>query len=395
MRSLMLGKQTHPLDTADQGLDPKGLDPKGLDPRRGARLDIDLAAVADNYRILRERFTGGDCAVAVKADAYGLGMAQVAPVLADTGASVFFVATVSEALSLRVLLPKVRIGVLNGLNEAALADYIDQRLTPVLNSLAEVRAWSAAARRLERTLPAFVQFDTGMARLGIEPDDQARLATNPDWFDCIEVVAWMSHLACADEPDNPLNQAQRDHMARLAAMLPSAPVSLCNSAGIFLGDDFHFDMARPGCALYGISPQPGQPNPVRQTVRLTAPILQVRSLSEGKPVGYGATYVTDRVRRIATVSLGYADGFPRAMGSRGETRIGDHRAPIVGRISMDLITIDVTGVPESLAQTGQMVEVIGPHMTPDDIAALTGTIGYEILTSLGNRYERLYHGWSP
>lgn len=366
----------------------------GLDPRRGARLDIDLAAVADNYRILKDRFTGDECAVAVKADAYGLGMAQVAPVLAEAGARTFFTALLGEALSLRVLLPDARIAVLNGFDEAARDDYLDQNLTPVLNTIGEVRAWSDTARLVERPLPAFVQFDTGMARLGIAPDDQAKLATSPEWLDGIEVQAWMSHLACADVPEHALNGAQRDHLARLAGMLPKAPVSLCNSAGIFLGPGYHFDIARPGCALYGVSPVPGRPNPMRQPVRLTAPIIQVRTLSEGKPVGYGATYVTDRARRIATIPIGYADGIPRAMSNLGEARIADYPAPIAGRISMDLITLDVSGVPESLAQPGQMVEVIGPHMTPDDMASLTGTIGYEILTSLGHRYDRHYHGWS-
>ncbi|MEM8914990.1 MAG: alanine racemase [Pseudomonadota bacterium] len=367
---------------------------RGLDPRRGARLDIDLAAVADNYRRLRDQFTGKECAVAVKADAYGLGVAKVGPVLQSVGAKTFFVATLDEALSLRFILADARIAVLNGLSEGAVDDYLDQNIVPVLNHLGEVKAWSRIAAEKGRTLPAFIQLDTGMARLGLEPNEQARLSTTPDWLDGIEVLAWMSHLACADDPSHPLNADQRDRMAKAAALLPEAQVSLCNSAGIFLGPDYHFDIARPGCALYGISPTPASANPMRLTVRLSAPILQVRQLTDGKSVGYGASFVTDRPMRIATVPIGYADGFLRSMSNRGTTRVAGHPAPIVGRVSMDLITIDVTGVPENLAQPGQMVEVIGPHMPPDSVAELAGTIGYEVLTALGHRYDRHYHGWS-
>lgn len=363
-----------------------------LDPRRGACLEIDLGAIAENYRILQRRFTGSECAVAVKADAYGLGVAHVGPALEKAGARTFFVAFVGEALALRVLLPSARIAVLNGFPPDAADDFVHHGLIPVLNHLGDVEAWSGIAAREGRPLPSFIQFDTGMSRLGLEPSEQGILASEPGRLDGIDVVGWMTHLACADDPDHPLNGQQRERLKTAAEGLPPAPLSLCNSAGIFLGQDFHFDIGRPGSALYGISPVSEGDNPMRQPVRLTSPILQVRTIPKGAIVGYGATYAAARPSRIATIPVGYADGMLRSLSNRGTMWLGGHAVPMAGRVSMDLITLDVTDVPESLAQPGQMVEVIGPHMTPDAIAEQAGTIGYEVLTALGRRYDRHYHG---
>ncbi len=363
-----------------------------FDPRRGACLEIDLGAIADNYRKLQRRFTGPECAVAVKADAYGLGIAHVGPALEKAGARTFFVAFVGEALTLRVLLPDARIAVLNGFPPEAADDFVHHDLIPVLNHLGDVEAWSQTAQQAGRPLPAFVQFDTGMSRLGLEPSEQAKLAGKPGVLNGIDLMGWMTHLACADDPDHPLNAQQRDRLKAAANELPPAPLSLCNSAGIFLGPDFHFDIARPGSALYGISPVPAGENPMRQPVRLTSPIVQVRDLPKGAIVGYGATHRTNRPSRIATIPVGYADGMLRSLSNCGTMWLNGHAVPVAGRVSMDLITLDVTDVPENLAQPGQMVEVIGPHITPDAIAETAGTIGYEVLTALGHRYDRHYHG---
>ncbi|MEO1249464.1 MAG: alanine racemase, partial [Pseudomonadota bacterium] len=256
----------------------------------------------------------------------------------------------------------------------------------------DVEAWSQTAGQAGRPLPAFVQFDTGMSRLGLEPSEQATLAGDTERLNGIDILGWMTHLACADDPDHPLNVLQRDRLKAATHGLPPAPRSLCNSAGIFLGPDFHFDIARPGSALYGISPVKNGDNPMRQPVRLTSPILQVRTIPKGAIVGYGATHTATRPSRIATIPVGYADGILRSLSNHGAMWLEGHAVPVAGRVSMDLITLDVTDVPESLAQPGQMVEVIGPHMTPDAIAERAGTIGYEVLTALGHRYDRHYHG---
>ena len=200
----------------------------------------------------------------------------------------------------------------------------------------------------------------------------------------------MSHLACADTPEHPLNARQRDSFRAALAILPKAPVSFANSSGIYLGADYWGDLARPGAALYGVAPVPGQPNPMRGVVRLDGKILQVRQIDSGSTVGYGASHRAVGRERIATVAVGYADGFMRSLGNRGSGYIGAQRVPIVGRVSMDLITFDVSDVPELLARPGATIELIGPDHPIDAIAAEAGTIGYEILTALGARFARVY-----
>jgi alanine racemase len=357
-------------------------------------LEIDLAAIAGNWRALQAKLRpGATCAGVVKADAYGLGLRPVATALAQAGCRLFFVAQLDEGIALRACLPDHDIAVLNGVLPGTSEDYRAHRLLPVLNDLGQMAAWresdAAAARR------AILHIDTGMARLGLPPDELARLASEPERLHGIDLVAVMSHLACADEPRHPLNARQLAAFRAALAVLPSAPASLAASSGIFLGPDYHFAIARPGAAVYGVNPLPGSPNPMAQVIRLKGKIVQTRSIDRGDTVGYGATYRSDGKARIATVSVGYADGWLRSSSNRGSAVIAGQRVPIVGRISMDLITFDVSDVDPRLTRPGAEIELIGPDHGVDEVAATSGTIGYEILTALGRRYARVYTGAAP
>ena len=361
--------------------------------RAGAILTIDLDAVADNYRRLCAELGAAACAAVVKADAYGLGMARVAPALARAGARTFFVAQLEEATALRAMFPvEVEIYVLNGLGAGPVAEFQAGRVHPVLNSLGEIDAWAAAARAAGRALPAAVHIDTGISRLGLPDDELEALAADRGRLAGIDLRYLLSHLACADRPEHPLNAEQLRRFRAARARLPDAPASLANSSGIFLGADYHLDLARPGVALYGVNPTPGQPNPMRQVVRLQGKILQVREIDASRTVGYGATHRAAGPTRIATVAVGYADGYLRSLSNRGSAWLGDRRVPVVGRVSMDLITLDVTGASAEAARPGAFVDLIGADLSTDEVAEAAGTIGYEILTSLGRRYHRVYRG---
>lgn len=371
--------------------------------RAGAVLTIDLAAIVANWRLLAGRAAPAECAAVVKADAYGLGMAQVAPALAAAGCRVFFVATLDEGIALRRLLQTAAeeaeallsspampaaIFLLNGAPRGCESELLQFGLMPVLNGLDDIFAWGTMAAVMEATFPAALHVDTGMSRLGLSPAELAILAAEPGRLEGTGVVLVMSHLACADVPAHELNRRQLDAFLAARAKLPAAPGSLAASSGIFLGAEWACELVRPGAALYGVAPVPGQDNPMRPVVTLTARILQVREIDRDTTVGYGATHRAGARATIATAAAGYADGYLRALGNRGAGYIGSQRVPLVGRVSMDLITFDVTGVP--LAAPGVEIELIGPQIGVDDVAAAADTIGYEILTSLGARYARTY-----
>jgi alanine racemase len=348
-----------------------------------AILRIDLAAIAANWRDLAARH-GAPTAGVMKADAYGLGAGPVARALRDAGCHSFFTAHLAEALALRAAVgADPDIIVLNGFPPGADED---AALIPVLNHLGDVAAHAGSGR------PAVLHLDTGMSRLGLDAREQATLAGNRDLLAGIALRFVMTHLACADEPDHPKNQAQRARFAEAATRIaPGVPLSLANSSGIFLGEEFRSDLARPGCALFGINPTPGAPNPMRQVARVEAEVLQVREIAAGDTVGYGASWTAPSPRRIATVAAGYADGYLRSLSGRSLGILHGCEAPLVGRVSMDLTTFDVTDIPA--ARPGDRLLLIGgAGNTPDDIAARCGTIGYEILTSLGRRYHRAYEG---
>ncbi|MBP2301260.1 alanine racemase [Azospirillum picis] len=366
----------------------------------GAILTVDVGAVVANWMQLRDRVAPAECSAVVKADAYGLGAARIVPALAAAGCRSFFVAQFSEALAVRRALDgtggtvaaQAEVASLGGLPAGCEADFLAARILPVLNHAGEIAAWSAFARSRGERLPAIIHIDTGMNRLGLGPDELDDLAGHPERLDGIDVRYWMTHLACADEFDNPMTGAQRERFRAALARLPKARASFANSSGIFHGRDHHFDLARPGCALYGINPTPHLPNPMGGVMRLDARILQVRDCAPPMTVGYGAAHAVAGPARIATIGVGYADGYLRTLGGKGHVHVDGTPAPIVGRISMDLITIDVTGLPEPAARPGRMVELIGPSRPVDQVAAEAGTIGYEILTSLGRRYHRVHTG---
>lgn len=348
-----------------------------------AVLTVDLGAVVANWRSLGARHAPGAVAAVVKADAYGLGAAPVARALAAAGCRHFFVAHLAEGLALRAAIgPGPMVAVLNGF-----APGTDEGagLTPVLNGLPDIAAHAARPP----DAGAILHLDTGMSRLGLDAREQAALAEAPARLGGLALRAVMSHLACADEPGHPLNAAQAARFAAAATRIaPGVPRSLANSSGLFLGPGFASDLARPGCAVYGINPTPGLPNPMRPAVRLEAPVLQLRRIEAGDTVGYGATWAAAEPRRIATVAAGYADGYLRALSGRSVGHVAGRAVPLIGRVSMDLLTFDVTDAPE--VAPGSMITLIGPDNTPDELAARAGTIGYEILTSLGARYRRAY-----
>ena len=356
-----------------------------MDP--SAILHIDLAAIVENWRLLAARATPGAVAGVVKANAYGLGADKVAPALRAAGCRHFFVAHLAEGIALRETLGSgPMIAVLNGFAPGADGD---AALVPVLNSLGDVLAHAAAGRSAGQARRALLHLDTGMARLGLDAAEQARLVADHSLLAGLDLLYVMTHLACADEPDHPLNAEQAARFDRACAVLPKFKRSFANSSGLFRGADYASDLARPGCALYGINPTPGLPNPLRQVLRLEAPVLQIREIPAGASVGYGASFMAARPSRIATIAVGYADGYLRCLSGQGVAAYRDMILPMVGRVSMDLITLDVTDVPGLVP--GDAVTLIGGAApSPDDLAARAGTIGYEILTSLGARYRRAY-----
>jgi len=360
-----------------------------------AVLRIDLAALRANWAALNEVSGDAECAGVIKADAYGLGLEQIARALVNEGCRTFFCATLDEARRMRLVQPGVTIYVLDGLLPGAEAHYGGFDLRPVLGSAAEVHDWASYCRESGRRRPAALHIDTGINRLGMPPPEVEQLAADPAIFGHFTVALVMSHLACADEPTHPKNAQQRVLFDSLRAKLPAAPASLANSGGTFLGADYHYDLVRPGIALYGGRALEGHPNPMGTVVRLAARILQVRHTLPGDTIGYGATFAVERPMRVATLACGYADGFLRALsGPSGKPGpvgfIGEYPVPVVGRVSMDLITVDTTDVPDKLVQRGGWVEVMGERVTLDDLTDRAGTIGYELLTRLGRRVHRVY-----
>ncbi len=362
-----------------------------------AVLRIDLDALRANWRKLNEVSGSAECAGVIKADAYGLGIDQICRALTEEGCRTFFAATLDEGRRIRAVQPGAVIYILDGLLPGAAEYYSGFDLRPALSSLAEIREWAAYCRERGRRLSAAIHIDTGMHRLGLPEYEVNELAADPSVLDDFRVTLLMSHLACADTPDNPMNEVQRETFERLTARLPPAPRSLANSGGTFLGPKYHYDLVRPGIVLYGGRAHEDRPNPMQTVVRLSAKVLQVFEAAPGDPVGYGALYTVERPSRIATIACGYADGFLRALsGSTGKPRpvgfIGDYPVRVIGRVSMDLITLDVSNVPADLAHRGAWVEVMGDRVTLDDLTDRAGTIGYELLSRLGRRVHRIYEG---
>ena len=357
----------------------------------GGRLTIDLAALAENWRTLAERAGRAATAAVVKGDGYGIGIGPAAEALAEAGCHTFFVALPEEGLRVREAVRDAAIYVLNGLLPGAAERHAAADLRPVLGSWPEIEEW-AAFRKAGGTTGAALQVDTGMNRLGLTPAEARKLAERRELAGALGLTLVMSHLAAADTPEHPLNRKQLTAFRAVRTLFPDLPASLANSAGIFLGRDYHFDLVRPGIALYGAAPGEGL-SPLRPVVTLEARILMVREGKRGETVGYGATETLERPTRIAVVGAGYADGYHRRAGSsdrrRGaRARLHGQDAPIVGRVSMDLMALDVTDIPG--AERGDWVELFGPNVPVDEVADHADTIGYELLTGLGRRYARRY-----
>jgi len=355
-----------------------------------ARLTVRLGALADNYRTFRRLAGPAAVAAVVKADGYGLGAQMVAPALASAGCDSFFVARLAEGVSLRRHLPTARIFVLDGAAPDAVPALLSHNLVPVLNSLADLAGWQAAARASHQTLEAVVHVDTGMSRLGLPSYELTVLAGEAKKrLAGLNLALVMSQLCSADEPGAALNREQLSRFRTALAMLPPAPASLAASAGILLGADYHFDLVRPGVGLYGANPRGAGENPMKTVAVLIGRVLQVRRIDSGDSVGYGATFRTKKPLLVATVALGYADGIVRAASNRGQAAIGGVLVPIVGRISMDLVTLDVSGLATE-PRAGDEVELLGDHVSLEMLAEAGGTNAYEILTGLAPRVPRHY-----
>ena len=367
---------------------------------QAARLTVRLPAIVANYRTYRRMAGPTAVAAVVKADGYGLGAARVAPALAQAGCDSFFVARLEEAIALRKMVPQARIFVLDGADADAVPALISHRLTPVLNSLGQIAAWGAAAGVGSSKLDAVLHVDTGMNRLGLPGDELAILSgEHAKRLAGINPVLVMSHLACSDEPSNPMNGQQLSRFQQALAMLPPAPASLAASHGAMLGMEYHFDLVRPGVALYGANPQTpegmaqegtgkGAANLMQTAAVLTARVLQVRRIDSGSSVGYGASFRAKRPSMIATVALGYADGMPRSLSNKGVAVLGGVRVPFVGRVSMDTICLDVSDL-NAPPRIGDEAELLGDALSLGEVAANACTNEYEILTRL-HRVPRVY-----
>lgn len=359
-------------------------------------LQIDLDALAANWQSLRAKVGGATCAAVVKADGYGTGAEAAAVRLAAEGCRVFYVAQGSEAEPLRPLLPAdAELLVLGGpLAGGAPMEMLERGIVPVANSLGDVQALAALGRRRGTPVPLTLQVDTGMRRLGLEPRALMQLAETglPEG---VRLHRVLSHLACAEVAEEPFNGTQLQRFGQALQMLGHGTgivASLANSSGIFLGAAFHGDEVRPGYALYGGNPTPGAVNPMQPVVHLYARVLQVREVKPGQSVGYGATWRATQPTRIATLAIGYADGWLRSGSGEGAVWFDALPAPVIGRVSMDLVTVDVSALPESATVPGSVATVIGPQRPIDSVAAQTHTIGYEVLTGLGRRFFRRYCG---
>lgn len=369
---------------------------------RRSRLTIDLGAIAANWKKL-DRMTGkAETAAAIKADAYGLGAAEVVPALRHAGCRTFFAATLEEGVAARAALSGTAaeaIYVLNGFDPALATEYRAARLRPVLNSPADLAAFREHG---DPHTGCALHYDTGMNRLGLSLRELMALVDDKALMAAIRPSLFMSHFACADEPDHPMNGKQLAAFAEAARHFPGAQKSMANSAGVFLGRAAHFDLVRPGIALHGGAAVNGVPNPMKPVVRLEAQILQLRQAKRGETIGYGATQKLKRDSVIVVAGAGYADGLHRAASGSGtalrrkadgagaRAMIGRHALPCLGRISMDVSCYDATGVPDRLLERSSHVELLNAAIGIDDLAKAAGTIGYEILTSLGHRYERVY-----
>lgn len=352
----------------------------------GPTLEVNLAALVHNYRVLAGQHAHGYCAAVVKANAYGLGVGPVSAALREAGCREFFVASLAEGIELRKHFSAdtekaaPAIYVFHGVRKGEMADFIEHQLVPVLNDRGQWEHWVKGA-------PCALHVDTGMCRLGVTLEELIALQPSERNLELI-----ISHLACANEPGHPQNHQQLKAFQAARERFPSVAASLANSSGIFLGKEYHADLLRPGCALYGISPNPLLPNPVAHVATLTAPVLQLRTISSPQPVGYGGMGRAQAGQVLATVELGYADGFQRALSNVAYGYAHGVRLPVIGRVSMDMVSVDITALPLRHHTPDLRIAFICEQQPVDVLAEMAGTIGYEIFTGMGRRVRRSYVG---
>jgi alanine racemase len=380
-----------PVETTSQG---RRTESARFDSPAGGILTIDLGAMVSNWQDLARRAMPSECAAVIKADGYGCGIDPVARALAAAGCRTFFVADLAEARHVRAVASEPVIYVLNGLLPGTVDAFAAVRARPVIGSLVELAEWDAFCAANGWRGGAALHVDTGMNRLGVSAEEAVALAPRIRAANH-GINLLMSHLVSAEQPDHPLNERQMNLFREVRLLYRGIPSSLANSSGIFLGSAAHCDMVRPGAALFGINPTPGHRNPMRPVVELQARVLQVRTVPKGETVGYNATWTAKHLTRVAIVAVGYADGYPRAASATDATPgasaiVSGTRCPLAGRVSMDLLAIDITALPDHSVRRGDLVTLIGGDMGVDALAAAAGTIGYEILTSLGSRYRRAY-----
>jgi len=354
-------------------------------------LIVDLEAVAHNYRTLSSHVKKGtSCAAVLKANAYGMGVKEVAPRLYQEGCRHFFVAHLSEAIELKCHVGQdTSIYVLNGLREGDEEVYVHYNLIPVLSDLSQIQVWNAFSKSKQQCLKAALHFDTGMTRTGITPKNINTMEVSE--LSHTEIVCVMSHLACTYQASHPMNETQRHSFDTLRKGFPFALSSLANSGGFFLGPEYHYNLIRVGLALTGCRTAISRgDNVLKPALKAYAQILQINEISRGDSVGYDATFIASRASRIATLGVGYADGYLRSLSNRGEVYFDGQKLPVVGKVSMDLLTVDLTDVPPSKIHVGDWVELFGDHLFVDDLAEKAGTVSWEIFTRLGPRFERFY-----
>ena len=360
----------------------------------GGILTVSLPAIEANWKELGRRAMPSECAAVIKADGYGCGLEPVARTLVDAGCKTFFVADLGEARRVRSIAQEPAVYVLNGLLPGTASAYANINARPVIGSLVELAEWDAFCATNQWHGGAALHVDTGMNRLGISADEAAALAPRIR-AENHGITLLMSHLVCSEQPGHPLNEKQIQLFRDVRLLYRGIPGSLANSSGIFLGSGAHCDVVRPGAALFGVNPTPGHDNPMRPAVELHAHVVLVRTVPKGETIGYNATWTAKHATRVAIVTAGYADGYPRAASATdaapgADAIVAGTRCPLAGRVSMDLLAIDITALPDHTVRRGDLVTLIGGGIGVDDLAAAAGTIGYEVLTSLGKRYHRLY-----
>ncbi len=358
-----------------------------------AIVSIDLAALCTNYRTLCKQAAPAACGVAIKGEAYGLGMAVVAKALWNEGCRNYFVSRPSEGAELRAVLADAAIYVLDGFYLGQAEFYMHHKLIPALISIDQAQEWAKVAAGR----PCAIHVDTGISRLGFTVAEFKKLFGDDEFIKLIHINLLVSHLACSDEDEHEMNAKQLAAFYKFRKYLPDVPASFANSSGIFLGGAYTFDLVRAGVALYGGNPTPGKPNPMKTVVTLQAKVMQTRHVKQGDTIGYSATWTAPRDSKIAILGAGYRDGIPRKLSSSqidgpAQVYIAGSRVPIVGRVSMDMMACDVTDIPDAEISRGTLAEIFGPHISVDEAAASAGTISYELLTHLGNRYHRRYIG---